>query len=62
VAGQAHYDVILQLRREQQKLVDQADGIQRLIDELERQYQEMTTPQPQLPSSGQPQQPREGGP
>ena len=50
-AAQAHYDVMLQLRREQQKLVDQADRIQRLIDDLERQYQEMTTPQPQLPAA-----------
>jgi hypothetical protein len=45
-AAQAHYDVLTQLRREQQKLIDDADRIQRLIDELEKQYQEMTTPQP----------------
>jgi hypothetical protein len=60
-AAQAHYDVILQLRREQQKLVDQADQIQRLIDDLERQYQQMTTPQPQLAPAPQPGQPGEGG-
>ena len=45
-AAQAHYEVINQLRREQQRLIDEADRIQRLIDELERQYQEMTTPRP----------------
>lgn len=60
-AAQAHYDVIRQLRREQQKLVDQADQIQRLIDDLERQYQEMTTPQPQLAPAPQQRQPSEGG-
>jgi hypothetical protein len=46
-AAQAHYDVITQLRREQQRLIDEADRIQRLIDDLERQYQEMTTPRPE---------------
>ena len=45
-AAQAHYEIIMQLRREQQQLIDQADQIQRLIDELEKNYQEMTTPQP----------------
>ncbi|CAN5572548.1 hypothetical protein BH09PLA1_BH09PLA1_02840 [soil metagenome] len=45
-AAQAHYQVIAQLRREQQRLIDEADRIQRLIDELEKSYQEMTTPQP----------------
>jgi hypothetical protein len=60
-AAQAHYDVILQLRREQQKLVDQADQIQRLIDDLDRRYQEMTTPQPQLAPAPQQGQPSEGG-
>ena len=45
-AAQAHYEVLTQLRREQQKLIDEADRIQRLIDELEKRYQQMTTPQP----------------
>jgi uncharacterized phage-like protein YoqJ len=45
-AAKTHYEVIAQLRREQQRLVDEADRVQRLIDELEKQYQEMTTPQP----------------
>jgi hypothetical protein len=45
-AAQTHYEVIRQLRAEQQRLVDEADKIQRLIDQLEKQYQDMTTPQP----------------
>jgi hypothetical protein len=45
-AAQAHYEILTQLRREQQKLIDEADRIQRLIDDLEKQYQQMTTPQP----------------
>jgi hypothetical protein len=47
-AAQAHYDAINALRREQQRLIDEADRIQRAIDRLERQYQDMTTPQPDL--------------
>jgi chromosome segregation ATPase len=47
-AAQAHYDAINALRREQQRLIDEADRIQRAIDRLERQYQDMTTPQPEL--------------
>ena len=46
-AATTHYDVIAQLRREQQRLIDEADKIQRLIDELEKQYQDMTTPRPE---------------
>ena len=46
-AAQAHYDVINTLRREQQRLIDEADRIQRLIDRLEKDYQEMTTPRPE---------------
>lgn len=45
-AAQTHYEVINALRREQQRLIDEADRIQRLIDELERKYQDMTTPRP----------------
>jgi hypothetical protein len=47
-AAQAHYEVINALRREQQRLIDEADRVQRAIDRLERQYQDMTTPQPQF--------------
>ena len=46
-AAQAHYDVIAQMRAEQQKLIDEADRIQRAIDALEREYQDLTTPRPQ---------------
>ena len=46
-AARTHYQVINQLRREQQRLIDQADGIQRVIDELEREYQEMIAPGPE---------------
>jgi len=46
-AAQAQYEVITQLRREQQRLIDESDRIQRLIDELEGQYQQMTTPRPE---------------
>ena len=46
-AATTHYEVITQLRREQQRLIDEADKIQRLIDELEKKYQDMTTPRPE---------------
>lgn len=46
-AAQAQYEVVTSLRREQQRLVDEADRIQRLIDQLEREYQDMTTPRPE---------------
>lgn len=46
-AAQAQYEVVVALRREQQRLVDEADRIQRLIDQLERDYQQMTTPRPE---------------
>jgi hypothetical protein len=45
-AAQAHYDTINSLRREQQRLIDEADRVQRAIDELEKRYQDMTTPSP----------------
>jgi len=45
-AAQTHYQVMADLRREQQKLVDAADRIQRTIEELEKEYQDLTTPRP----------------
>lgn len=45
-AAQTHYEVIAELRHKQQALIDEADKLQRLIDELEKQYAEMTTPKP----------------
>jgi hypothetical protein len=46
-ASEAHYKVLEDLRREQQRLIDEADRIQRTIDSLEKQYQDMTTPHPE---------------
>src|SRR5205823_8534726 len=46
-AAQAQYETITQLRREQQRLIDEADRIQRTIDELEKKYQDITTPRPE---------------
>lgn len=45
-AAESHYQIMADLRREQQKLVDAADKIQRTMDELEKQYQDLTTPHP----------------
>jgi hypothetical protein len=45
-ASQTHYEVIASLRREQQRIIDEADKIQRQIDEREKQNQDMTTPHP----------------
>ena len=53
-AAQAHYEVINALRREQQRLIDEADRVQRAIDRLERQYQDMTTPQPEFEGGAAP--------
>jgi hypothetical protein len=46
-AAEAHYKVMSDLRREQQRLIDEADRIQRMIDKLEKDYQDMTTPRPE---------------
>lgn len=46
-AAQTHYDVINQLRREQLRIINEADKVQRLIDELEKNYQNLTTPRPE---------------
>ena len=45
-AAQAHYDVITAMRAEQQRLIDEADRLQRSIDALEKEYQDLTTPRP----------------
>lgn len=45
-AAQAHYDVIEAMRTEQHRLIDEADRLQRAIDSLEKEYQELTTPRP----------------
>jgi hypothetical protein len=46
-AAQAHYEVINSLRAEQNRLIDEADRVQRVIDQLTREYQDMTTPRPE---------------
>jgi hypothetical protein len=55
-AAQAQYDTITALRREQQRLIDEADRIQRTIDDLQKKYQDMTTPRPKTsdPEPGEP--------
>jgi hypothetical protein len=45
-AAQTHYQTISALRREQQRLIDEADRIQRAIDRLEREYNDSVTPHP----------------
>ena len=61
-AAQAHYDVIQQLRKEQQRLITEADMIQRTIDELEKKYTDLTTPAPALePPENTPQSPAQPG-
>lgn len=47
IAAQAHYEVIGAMRKEQQRLINEADRIQRAMDELEKDYQNMTTPRPE---------------
>jgi hypothetical protein len=46
-AAEAHYKVMQELRAQQQKLIDAADRVQRTIDELEKSYQDLTTPRPE---------------
>jgi hypothetical protein len=46
-AAQAHYEVIASLRVQQQKLLDESDRIERLIEQLEKQYMDLTTPHPE---------------
>jgi hypothetical protein len=47
IAAETHYKVIQELRARQQKLIDAADRVQRTIDELEKSYQDLTTPRPE---------------
>src|SRR5258706_2932589 len=55
-AAQAHYEVINALRHEQNRLIDEADRVQRVIDQLQKEYQDMTTPRPEAeePPKGKP--------
>ena len=45
-AAEAHYKVIVELRQEQQRLINEADRIQRAIDQIERDWADATTPAP----------------
>lgn len=45
-AAKTHYAVIGELRREQERLIQESDRLQRLIDQLEKEYQELTIPRP----------------
>jgi hypothetical protein len=45
-AAQAHYEVIAELRARQQQLINEADELQMLIDQLEKEYQDLTSPHP----------------
>lgn len=53
-AAQAHYEVINALRREQNRLIDEADRVQRVIDQLQKEYQDMTTPRPETDKTAKP--------
>jgi len=57
-AAQTHYEVINLLRGEQLRIINEADKVQRLIDELEKNYQDLTTPRPEpvdaAPMPGEP--------
>ena len=45
-AATAHYHVINELRAEQNRLIDEAERVGRVIDQLEKQYQDITVPRP----------------
>ncbi len=53
-AAAAHAAIVADLRKQQQALLGQADALQRVIDELEKQYQDLTIA-PAPPQSEQPQ-------
>lgn len=45
-AAQRHYETVQSLRVEQDRLLDEVERLQRVIDELERSYQDLVTPRP----------------
>ena len=52
-AAEAHYQIIESLRREQNKLIDESNRIQAVIDELTKQYDGLTAPHPEnAPAAG----------
>jgi len=50
-AANAHYQVINELRAEQNRLIDEAERVGRIIDLLEKQYQDLIVPRPQEETS-----------
>ena len=44
--AQEHYEIIQQLRAEQSRLVNEAERVSRVIEELQKQYNDMVTPRP----------------
>ena len=46
-AAEAHYRIMQALRTQQQRLIDEADRMQKTIDDLEKEYQDLTTPRPE---------------
>lgn len=45
-AATGHYRIINELRAEQNRLIDEAERVGRVIDQLEKQYQDITVPRP----------------
>jgi hypothetical protein len=56
-ATEAHYKVIGELRKEQQRLITEADRIQRAIDQLEKSWNDAVTPRPESDLPPQPEPP-----
>jgi hypothetical protein len=46
-AARTHYQIVVELRKEQQRLIDEADQVQRLIDQYDKEYQNLTAPGPE---------------
>jgi hypothetical protein len=44
--AQEHYEIMQQLRAEQARLVNEAERVSRVIEELQKQYNDMVTPRP----------------
>jgi hypothetical protein len=53
-AAEAHYKVIADLRKEQQRLITEADRIQRAIDQIEKEWSDAVTPRPEIEEPKQP--------
>lgn len=53
-AAEAHYKVVAELRKEQQRLITEADRIQRAIDQIEKEWNDAVIPRPELEPPVQP--------